>query len=62
MSGVLVLFLPETNGKPMPESIEDGENFGKGDTCFTTCLGRPDKNEYSAPPEQQTVQELDSLK
>jgi len=41
----------------MPESIEDGENFGKGDTCFTTCLGRkPAKDEYTSPPEQQMVQ------
>ena len=57
ISGIWVLLLPETNGQPMPESIEDGENFGKGDTCFTTCLGRkPVKEEYTIPPEQQMVQ------
>lgn len=40
----------------MPESIEDGEKFGKGDTFFTTCLGkRPAKVDYSAPPEQQMI-------
>jgi len=59
VSGLWVLLLPETNGQPMPESLEDGENFGKGDTCFTTCLGRkPATDEYTAPPEQDMVQEM----
>ncbi|KAL6262289.1 hypothetical protein P5V15_007383 [Pogonomyrmex californicus] len=40
VAGFLAFYLPETLNQPMPESIEDGENFGKGDTCFTTCLGR----------------------
>ncbi|XP_076171642.1 organic cation transporter protein [Ptiloglossa arizonensis] len=39
VSGFLSLYLPETVNQPMPETIEDGENFGKHDTCFTTCLG-----------------------
>lgn len=37
ISGFLTLFLPETLGAPMPQSIEDGERFGRGDTCFTSC-------------------------
>ncbi|XP_074112040.1 organic cation transporter protein-like [Cotesia typhae] len=40
VSGFFALFLPETAGHPMPETLEDGEKFGVGDTCFTTCLGK----------------------
>lgn len=40
VSGLWTLFLPETMNQPMPESLEDGEQFGKGDTFFTTGLGR----------------------
>lgn len=62
ISGIWVLLLPETNGQAMPESIEDGELFGKGDTCFTTCLGRKTpKSQYTVPPEQQMVQELGTI-
>lgn len=50
VSGFLALYLPETLNQPMPETIEDGENFGKNDTCFTTCMGgrataAPDDND-----------------
>ncbi|OAD60671.1 Organic cation transporter protein [Eufriesea mexicana] len=43
VSGFLSLYLPETVNQPMPETIEDGENFGKHDTCFTTCMGSDGK-------------------
>lgn len=29
IGAVLVIFLPETLGAPLPETLEDGEAFGK---------------------------------
>lgn len=46
VSGFLALYLPETADQPMPETLEDGENFGLGDTCFTSCSGRKKKAAY----------------
>ncbi|XP_053604866.1 organic cation transporter protein isoform X3 [Plodia interpunctella] len=40
LSGFSTFFLPETNGRNLPQSLEDGERFGIGDTCFTNCTGR----------------------
>ncbi|XP_049872477.1 organic cation transporter protein isoform X2 [Pectinophora gossypiella] len=40
LSGFSTFFLPETIGRNLPQSLDDGERFGVGDTCFTNCTGR----------------------
>nr|CAH7765613.1 unnamed protein product [Callosobruchus chinensis] len=47
VSGALVILLPETLNTPMQQTIEDGEAFGAGDTCFGALFskGVKDKNE-----------------
>ncbi|KAL1138781.1 hypothetical protein AAG570_008843 [Ranatra chinensis] len=54
ISGLLTTLLPETLDKPLPQSIDDGEKFGVGDTCFTTgCFGtRTRKNGSHTSPKQ----------
>lgn len=59
ISGFLTLFLPETLNTPMPQSIEDGENFGIGDTCFTTCFGG---RRISDAGRAKSASEMDPLK
>jgi hypothetical protein len=56
ISGFLTMFLPETLNTTMPQSIEDGENFGVGDTCFGNCLGRKRK------PTEPVMVQLESMK
>jgi len=43
----------------MPESIEDGENFGKGDTCFTTCIGGSAK--VAANDHEITIDKINTI-
>ncbi|KAK4879077.1 hypothetical protein RN001_007223 [Aquatica leii] len=44
ISGFLVLFLPETLGSSMPQTVEDGETFLVNDTAFTSCCRRKKKD------------------
>ncbi|XP_066245134.1 organic cation transporter protein [Euwallacea similis] len=59
ISGFLCLFLPETLNKAMPQTIEDGENFGIGDTCFTTCCGG---GKTLKEPAELPIDEMEPLK
>lgn len=40
LTGLATTLLPETVGRNLPQSLEDGEEFGVGDNCFTNCSGR----------------------
>ncbi|GLV31837.1 uncharacterized protein CBL_07597 [Carabus blaptoides fortunei] len=60
VSGFLTLFLPETMGQPMPQTIEDGEKFGVGDNCFTACCGKNVKRNSIAISEN--MQPMDNIR
>lgn len=63
LSGLLCLILPETMGKPMPQTLSDGENFGKGDTCFTSCIGKNRSKTYAAEDkEPEAMVPLEDIK
>lgn len=60
ISGFLTLFLPETLGKPMPQSIDDGENFGVGDTCFSLVCGKK-KVDSKAREKPELAEQMEPL-
>ncbi|XP_012553440.1 organic cation transporter protein isoform X2 [Bombyx mori] len=59
-SGFSTFFLPETIGRHLPQSLEDGEKFGIGDNCFTNCSGQPLTD--SIPDIPETMVPLDENK
>ena len=38
-SSILVTFLPETSEHKLPDTIEEGEELGKGDTLYSWVAG-----------------------
>jgi OCT family organic cation transporter-like MFS transporter 4/5 len=52
-----VIFLPETNGLPLPETLEDAQRFGKGDPF---CSWKPPQRQYVPPLDQKNIYKLDS--
>ncbi|XP_038053165.1 organic cation transporter protein-like [Patiria miniata] len=48
IAGVLSLMLPETMGYSLPDTIQDGENFGKG-RRFQLCVKSNDDGEDESP-------------
>lgn len=62
ISGFFVMFLPETLNKPMPQTIEEGENFGIGDTMFSTMCGKGSDDEELKTVANKTRGELQPLK
>ncbi|XP_038075240.1 organic cation transporter protein-like [Patiria miniata] len=48
IAGVLSLMLPETMGYSLPDTIQDGENFGKG-RSFQLCVKGNDDGENESP-------------
>ncbi|KAK5645913.1 hypothetical protein RI129_004377 [Pyrocoelia pectoralis] len=52
VSGFLMLFLPETLGEPMLQTLEEGEHFKTKDTWFASICGNKGRTREDATKEQ----------
>ncbi|XP_071477581.1 organic cation transporter protein-like [Diadema antillarum] len=68
IAGLLSLAFPETRGKKLPETIEEGENFGynnnndnnnnnNNDDYFNNCNNIKKRREKTGPPKDETTPE-----
>ncbi len=44
VAGIVTLFLPETKGRNLPDTLEEGRQFGKGENAFTSCCSKSKSN------------------
>jgi len=62
IAALLTLLLPETLNKEMPQTMEDGEHFGRGDTGYKTCLNcLRGKNKDKGENNLEVTQRLNGL-
>ncbi|ODM92283.1 Organic cation transporter protein [Orchesella cincta] len=60
-SALLTLFLPETLHKEMPQTIEDGEHFGIGDTAYKNCFEVLRSTRHGKPNAAENIEAKDRL-
>lgn len=62
VSGTCVMFLPETLDKPLPQTIQEGETFGVGDTMFTSLCRKGVIEEHTSRSKKTDAEQMRPLK